>query len=73
MPTLDELRCSDCGDGKIIAIWPGSEGEQGDLFRLTPYRLVRCWCEMCWLKRYGAHPRLPRRGSKAKTVQLAQD
>lgn len=70
---LDELRCSDCGSDQIISIWPGKEGNQGDLFRLTPYRMVRCWCEMCWVKRFGPKPPPPRRGGKAKVPALTQD
>lgn len=71
--TLTDLRCSDCGDGKIISIWPGGEGLQGELFQLTPWRIVRCWCEACWVKRYGPKPKLPRRGSQPKAAMLTQD
>lgn len=51
----------DCGGDDIIAVWPGKEDVQLEMFRLIPGRPARGWCEACWLQRYGPKPRLPKR------------
>lgn len=58
---LSDVRCFDCNDPDVVAIWPGKEDIQYEMFRLIPGRPVRAWCEKCWLIRYGQQPRLPRR------------
>lgn len=62
------LRCSDCQDEEVIAVWPGDAGEEGTLFVLLPNRPVRAWCDACWQKRYAQKRALPLRGSKAKAA-----
>ena len=73
------FRCSGCQEEDILAIWPGREGEQGELFTLTPGRPVHRWCNSRWWRLFGvrelksSQPKLPRRGSKAKAAALTQD
>ena len=68
------FRCSECRDEEILAIWPGVEGEQGELFTLTPGRPVHCWCNACWWKLFGVRElkefksKPPRSGGKRKAA-----
>lgn len=57
---LNELRCTECGNDEVIAVWPGQQGVQGDLFTVLRDRPVKIWCELCWLKRFGPKPRQPK-------------
>jgi len=66
------LHCTDCQHDDVIAIWPGKEVAQCDIFRPLPNRPVKAWCELCWIKRFGPKPRLPRRGSNLKSRPVAQ-
>lgn len=68
---ISGLRCT-CGDTEVMAVWPGENAKQCDLFALTPYRSMKCWCQACWLRRFGK-PALPRSGSRAGSGALTQD